>query len=79
MDAGQEHVMSLSYRQQRQLRRIEAGLCRSAPHLDAMLSMFGRLCAGQDTTAWEQVPRADSSQNHLRRAAAWIVAVIRDG
>ena len=65
--------MSLSYRQQRQLRLIEAGLRRSDPRLGVMFGTFGRLNAGQDMTAWEQVA---SSQHCLRRAAARIVAVL---
>jgi hypothetical protein len=68
--------MSLSYRQQRQLRLIEAGLVRSDSRLGVMFGTFGRLNAGQDMTAWEQVPQAASSQHRLRRAAARIVAML---
>jgi hypothetical protein len=69
--AGQEHVMSLRYREQGQLRRIETGLLRSDHHLAAMLGMFGRLYAGQGMPAREQVP---SRQGPVCRVAAWIVA-----
>jgi len=47
--------MSLNYRQQRQLQRIESLLLRSDPQLAAMLAMFGRLSAGQ------RMPTADRS------------------
>ena len=40
--------MSLCYREQRQLRGIEADLFRSDSHLAGMLETFGRLCSGQD-------------------------------
>jgi hypothetical protein len=62
--------MSLSYRQQRQLRLIGAGLRRSDPHVGAMFGIFGRLYPDQDLPDWEQV-----AQGRLRRAAAWIVTV----
>ncbi|HEV3289280.1 MAG TPA: hypothetical protein VG123_09815 [Streptosporangiaceae bacterium] len=61
--------MSLSYRQQRQLRLIGAGLRRSDPHVGAMFGIFVRLYPGQDMPDWEQV-----AQGRFRRAAAWIVA-----
>ena len=48
--------MSLCYREQRQLRGIEADLFRSDSHLAGMLEMFGRLYSGQDIPASEQVP-----------------------
>src|SRR5260370_42500399 len=53
--AGQEHTMSLCYREQRQLRDIEAGLFRSDSHLAGMLDVFGRLYRGQDMPASERV------------------------
>jgi hypothetical protein len=68
--------MSLSYRQQNQLRRIEAGLRRPDPHLGAMLTIFGRLYPDQDLPAWEQVPQVPSGQDRLHRAAAWFVAAL---
>jgi hypothetical protein len=74
--AGQEHAMSLSYRQENQLRRVEADLRRSDPHLGAMFSMFGKLYPDQDIPASEQVPPVTASQDRLRRAAAWIVAAL---
>ena len=54
--------MNLNYRQQHQLRRIEAGLRRADPHLGAMFGVFGRLYPHQDMPAWEQQPRVPSSQ-----------------
>ena len=65
--------MSLNYRQQHQLRLIEAGLVRSDPQLAGMLGMFGRLSAGQDMPTWEQVP---ARRDRLRQAAALLVAAI---
>ena len=47
--------MSLCYREQRQLRGIEAGLFRSDSHLAGMLETFGRLYSGQDMPASERV------------------------
>ena len=47
--------MSLCYREQRQLRGIQAGLFRSDSHLAGMLEMFGRLYGGQDMPASERV------------------------
>ena len=63
--------MRLSYRQQRQLRLIEASVRRSDPHVGAMFGIFGRLYPDQDMPDWEQV-----AQGRLRRAAAWIVAAV---
>ena len=47
--------MSLCYREQRQLRGIEAGLFRSDSRLAGMLETFGRLYRGQDMPASERV------------------------
>jgi hypothetical protein len=74
--AGQENAMNLSYRQENQLRRVEADLRRSDPHLGAMFRMFGELYPDQDMPASEQVPPVTASQDCLRRAAAWIVAAL---
>ena len=68
--------MSLSYRQENQLRRVEADLRRSDPHLGAMFWMFGKLYPDQDMPASEQVPPVPVSQDRLRRAAAWFVATL---
>jgi hypothetical protein len=46
--------MSLCYREQRQLRGIEASLFRSDSHLVGMLDVFGRLYRGQDMPASER-------------------------
>ena len=61
--------MSLCYREQRQLRRIEAGLFRSDSHLAGMLEMFGRLYRGQDMPAPE---RALPGNGRDRRAVTRI-------
>jgi len=68
--------MSLNYRQRCQIHRIEAGLRRADPHLGAMLGIFGKLYPNQDMPSWEQVPQVPASQSRLRRAGAWIVAVL---
>jgi hypothetical protein len=65
--------MSLCYREQRQLRGVEAGLFRSDSHLAGMLEMFGRLYGGQDTPASEQVP---SGQGRDRRAVIRITVAV---
>ena len=71
--------MSLNYRQRRQLHRIEDGLRRADPHLGVMLGIFGRLYPDQEMPGWEQVPQVRASQSRLRRACAWIVAVLAAG
>jgi len=68
--------MSLSYHQENQLRRVEADLHRSDPHLGAMFSIFGKLYPDQGMPASEQVPPATASENRPHRAAAWIVAAL---
>jgi hypothetical protein len=65
--------MSLNHRQRHQLYRIEARLLRSDPRLASMLSVFGRLAAGQRLPAWEQVA---TRQDRIRQAAALIVKAI---
>jgi hypothetical protein len=49
--------MGLSFRQWWQLRGIEHGLCRSDPHLAAMLAIFAKLSAGETVLGREQVHR----------------------
>src|SRR5260370_24914582 len=71
--AVQEHVMSLSRRQQRQLYRIESGLLRADPQLAAMLGIFGRLSASQAMPSWEQVP---TRRDRVRQAAALTVQAV---
>jgi hypothetical protein len=68
--------MSLSYRQQRQLRYIEASVRRTDPDLGAMLGIFGRLYPEKDLPAWEQEPRVPAGQSRLKRVGAWIVAAL---
>ncbi len=68
--------MCLSYRQQRQLRFIEARLRRAEPHLGAMLAIFGRLYPDQKVPDWEQVPQTRTSQGRVRRAAAAMTAML---
>jgi hypothetical protein len=66
--------MNLNYRQQHQLRRIEAGLRGADPHLGAMFGVFGRLYPHQGLPAWEQQPRMPSGQRRIPRAVRWIFA-----
>jgi hypothetical protein len=68
--------MSLSYRRQRQLRLIEAGLCRTDPHLAAIMGMFGRLYPDHGLPAWEHPLAVPSGQGYLRRTAACVLAVL---
>ena len=68
--------MSLSYRQQHQLRRIEARVRRSDPHLGAMFGVFGRLYAGEDMPTREEAPQVPVSHGRLQQGAAWIMAVL---
>jgi len=68
--------MRLSYRQQRQLRLIGAGLRQSDPHMGAMFGIFGRLYPRQDLPDWEQMAQVTVDQGRLRQAAAWIVAAL---
>jgi len=67
--------MSLSHRQHKQLRRIDAGLRRSDPELRAKFDMFGRLYQDQDMPVSEraaQTSRAAPAHGRLRRATGWI-------
>ena len=61
--------MTLCYREQRQLRGIQAGLFRSDSRLAGMLETFGRLHRGQDMPASERVPLGHGRD---RRAVTWI-------
>lgn len=64
--------MSLNRHQEHELRVIEAGLCRSDPHLDGMFGMFGQLYPNQDMPAGEQGPAGQKRS----RPARWIGAVL---
>ncbi len=55
--------MRIPYRRQWRLRRLSRSLCRSDPHLAAMLAIFARLNAGEAITSREQATRP--------RALAW--------
>jgi len=70
--------MSLCYREQRQLRGIEAGLFRSDSHLAGMLETFGRLYRGQDMPASERVPSGQARDRRAvtRIAVAFAVAAL---
>jgi hypothetical protein len=70
--------MSLCYREQRQLRGVEAGLFRSDSHLVGMLEMFGRLCSGQDMPASERVLSGQGRDQRAvtRIAVAFAVAAL---
>ena len=70
--------MSLCYREQRQLRGIQAGLFRSDSHLAGMLDVFGRLHRGQDMPASERVRsgRGRDRRAVTRIAVAFAVAAL---
>jgi hypothetical protein len=63
--------MSLFYRQQRQLRSIEAGLFRSDSHLTGMLEMFTRLYSGQDMPASEHLPPGKAVTGEPSPGSPW--------
>jgi len=65
--------MSLGYREQRQLRDIEAGLFRSDSHLAGILDAFGRLYRGPDMPASERAP---PGQGRNQRAVTRIAAAV---
>jgi hypothetical protein len=68
--------MSLSYRQQRQLRLIEDDLLQSDPYLAATLATFGRLYPGQDRAAWEDVTdEVPGAPARTGRAAAIVIVL----
>ncbi|MGH3237847.1 MAG: hypothetical protein ACRDOH_32225 [Streptosporangiaceae bacterium] len=60
--------MTMPYRRQRLLRRMDRKLCRSDPHLTAMLAMFARLNAGEAITSREQAHPG----TRVRRGLAWL-------
>jgi hypothetical protein len=72
--------MSLNHREQRELHRIESRLLRSDAHLAAMLTVFGRLSAGQRMPWREQaVTRLDRTRQAaalVAKAAAALAAAI---
>jgi hypothetical protein len=73
--AAQEHLMSLTRREQHQLYRIESGLLQSDPKLAAMLTVFASLCAGQRLPAGEQLApwgHIATWLDRIRQAAALI-------
>ena len=63
--------MSLNRHQEHELRVIEAGLCRSDPHLGGMFGMFGLLYPDQDMPAGEQGPTSQKRS----RPSRWLGAV----
>jgi hypothetical protein len=65
--------MSLNHRQEHQLHRIEARMLRSDPQLVKMLSVFGRLSAGQRMPSWEHVA---TRPDRIRQAAALVAEAI---
>jgi hypothetical protein len=68
--------MSLSYRQERQLRLIEDDLLQSDPYLAATMATFGRLHPGQDRAACEDVTdEVPLAQGRLGRAAAIVIVL----
>jgi hypothetical protein len=73
--------MSLCYREQRQLRDVEAGLFRPDSHLAGMLETFGRLYRGQDMPASERVLSGQGRDQGAvtRIAVAFAVAALALG
>jgi hypothetical protein len=61
--------MKIPCRQYWVLWRMSRGLCRSDPHLAAMLAIFARLSAGEAIARKE---RAATSGSRLRRGPAWL-------
>lgn len=68
--------MRLSYRQERQLRLIDAAVRRSDPHLGAMFGTFDRLYTGQDLSGPEQLNDQPAAQGSFQRAASRIMAAL---
>lgn len=75
--------MTLSYRQERLLRRTDHALCRSDPELASMLSIFARITAPEGLPAWEQLrPKATWGWNILLwpvAAAVFLVVFVAGG
>jgi hypothetical protein len=67
--------MGTRYRQRWLLRRMERGLCRSDPHMAAMLAIFARLTAGEAITSAEQAQRDTRLRRGLARLADALVSV----
>ena len=53
--ADRRPVMTLTYRQERLLRRADRALSESDPDLATMLSIFARITAAEGLPAWEQL------------------------
>jgi hypothetical protein len=67
--------MGTLYRQRWLLRRMERGLCRSDPHMAAMLAIFARLTADEAITSAEQAHRGTKLRHGLARLADALVSV----
>jgi hypothetical protein len=59
--------MRIPYREHWLLRRAARGLCRSDPHLAAMLAIFARLYVSEAIISAEQL-----GPHPLRRGLAWL-------
>ena len=75
--------MTLCVRERRSLRKIEAALCSSAPHLASLLTIFNRLSRGEEMPRRE---RLASGRNPLAAAlllslvlAAGVLALLTSG
>lgn len=75
--------LTLCVREQRSLRKIEAALCSSAPHLVSLLTIFNRLGRGEEMPRRERLP---SRPNRLAAAlllslvlAAGLLALLTNG
>ena len=75
--------MTLPYREERLLRRVDHALCRSDPDLALMLSIFTRITASEMLPAWEQLrPRVTWAWRALLwplAGAAFLVVVVAGG
>ena len=75
--------MTLTYRQERLLRRADRALCQSDPDLASMLSIFARITAPERLPAWEQLrPKLTWAFNVLLwpvAAAAFLVVFAAGG
>jgi len=68
--------MRIPYQQYWALRRLNRSLCRSDPHLAAMLAIFARLTVGEAIASREQPgPSASRMRRGLARLGRAMVAV----
>jgi Protein of unknown function (DUF3040) len=73
--------MRMPHRQRRMLRRMDRRLCRSDPHLAAMLAIFARLYGSEAISSTEQAPpvRVPGALMWVGSAAVWVVSGLAAG